>query len=294
MKYSLSSPRILALVALVFALTPGSVMAGAITVDGINDSSTDEYTNSFIANWTNEHHKHASAFGSGTDETTVWWEDYDGYYYLFIEAPLEAKNMIWGEVVSATDLAFYDVHNTHLEVNKDGSPKLDKHGDQKRHHDPLSGIDFKKAVGSEKVKFEGITARLWDKPHKKPHKIHEDHPDTTHDKPHKPHKPHKPSVSGASGLTKSATSLDYLLNGTCDTSNCAATTTTMSFEFKFDLSWAAFEGPQGLLAGIASNGIEMHLSPEYGHTSVPEPNTLSLLGLGLVLLGLRSRRKRAA
>ena len=254
MKYSLSSPRILALVALVFASTPGSVMAGAITVDGVNDSN-DAYTNSFIANWTNEHHNHApdpgSVFTSGTDETTVWWESYGTSYYLFIEAPLEAKNMIWGSGVSATELALYDVHNTHIEP-----------GGSTPHHGPLSGIDHGKATGSEKAIFEGITAKLKDD-----------------------------SVSGATGLVDNATSHSFLDNsGICNDSACAATTTTASFEFEFNLSTSDFSA---LLSGIATNGIEFHLSPERGGTtSVPEPTTLALLGAGL--LGLFMRRKRVA
>ena len=252
MKNFLSSPRAFALVAIVFAAIPGIVMAGPITVDGVRDGN-DAYTNSFIANWTNEHHKHGSIFDEGTDETTVWWELNAGSYYLFIEASLVAKNMIWGAGVTAAELTLYDAHNTHIEDN--GNP----------HHGPLSGIDYNKATGSEKAIFEGITAKLKDD-----------------------------SLSGASSLAANAISRDYLVNNamTCDTTDCAATTTTMSFEFQFGLSAAAF---QALLGGIATNGIEFHLSPERGGPTaqVPAPATLLLMifgGLGMFTASMRRKQ----
>ena len=167
------------------------------------DDANDAYGNSFTANWTNEHHGHGSIFNDGTDETTVWWESNASGQFLFIEAPLVAKNMIWGAGVSAEELALYDDHNTHKESN--GKP----------HHGPLSGIDYNMAVGSEKAIFEGITAKLEDD-----------------------------SVSGTtSGLVANATSRDYLVNNamTCNTTDCSALTTTMSFEFQFDLGVALLE-----------------------------------------------------
>ena len=71
----------------------------------------------------------------------MWWESNASGQFLFIEAPLVAKNMIWGAGVSAEELALYDDHNTHKESN--GKP----------HHGPLSGIDYNMAVGSEKAIF---------------------------------------------------------------------------------------------------------------------------------------------
>lgn len=238
---------------LAFAAVSGTATAGAITVDGVRDGN-DDYTNSFIANWTNEHHKHGSVFDDGTDETTVWWEEDAGSYFLFIEAPLVAKNMIWGAGVSAAELLLYDVHNTHIESN--GTP----------HHDPLTGITHHMATDSEKAIFAGITAKLKD--------------DT---------------VMGAGGILEdNATSHSYLHllpNSTCDEVDCFASTTTMSFEFEFNLDSDEF---QNLIDDIALNGIEFHLSPERGgpaSTSVPEPTMLALMILGLFGIGF-NRRKR--
>jgi len=142
MKRVLGTGRILALVSLVFAAIPGSVMAGPINVDGARDGN-DAYTNSFIANWTNEHHKDGSIYQDGMQETTVWWEEDSDFFYLYTEVPIWAKNMIWGAGVSAAELALYDVHNMSL-----------------GHHSTLSGIDYGKAAGSEKALFGGITANL--------------------------------------------------------------------------------------------------------------------------------------
>ena len=225
-----------------------SAMAGIITVDGVRDGN-DAYTHSFTANWTNEHHSAGSVFTDGTDETTVWWELDSGYYYLFIEAPLEAKNMLWGSGMTAAELLLYDVHNTSL-----------------GHHDPfvLSDFDHEKATKSEKTIFAGIEAKLKDD-----------------------------SVKDASGLIDNATSHSYLDdNGICNDLGCAAAGTTMSFEFKFDLSAGDF---WSLLNGIAVDGIEFHLSPERGAlpVSVPEPGTLALLVIGLAGMGLTRRRRTA-
>ena len=234
--------------AVLVAAHPGAALAVPI-VDGI--TSAGEYSNSFIANWTNEHHGHGSMFNDGTDETTVWWDTGSASYFLFIEAPLPVKNMIWGNGVTAEELALYNVHNTHLE------------SDGKNHHDDLTGIDYSKAVGSEKAIFAGIEAKLKDD-----------------------------SVKNASGLVDNATSRSYLLdNLICDMTNCAGLTTTMSFEFEFDLSSADF---QTLPSDIQTNGIEFHLSPERGGPpiDVPAPATLWLMMSGILMLLATARRRR--
>ena len=244
MKNLFSRTRILAVATAVVAAIPATAMAGPITVDGVRDAN-DDYTNSFIANWTNEHHSAGSQFTDGTDETTVFWELNAGLFYLFVEAPLAAKNMIWGAGVTLAELALYDVHNTSL-----------------NHHGPLSGIDYNKAVGSEKAVFGGMEVKLKDD-----------------------------SVSNGGDVTDNATSRSFLIgNGTCDTTDCAATTTTMSFEFEFDMSAGDF---QSLVSDLSTNGIEFHLSPERGGpppTQVPAPATVPLMLFGMLLLAASRRR----
>ena len=262
MKNLLNNAKALALVSVMFAAIPSTVMAGPIIVDGINGNG-DTYTNSFIANWTNEHHKAGSVFKDGTDETTVWWELDSGLYFLFIEAPIEAKNMTWGAGVTAAELALYDVHNTSL-----------------GHHDPLTGLDYGKATGSEKVIFGGITAEL-----------------TTGKKGKKGKKAKK--GTGTSGLQDSATSHDYVLAHGCNTIDCAASTTTMSFEFAFNMNTNAF---QTLLSDIKTGGIKFHLSPERAGPGSPPltpppplkvstPGTLPLMFSGMLLLFAAARRR---
>ena len=92
-------------------------------------------------------------------------------------------------------------------------------------------------------------------------------------------------------MVDNATSRSYLLGKlTCDMTDCAASTTTMSFEFEFDVSSADF---QTLLSDIQTNGIEFDLSPERGGAiDVPAPATLWLMVSGIFMLLATARRRR--
>ena len=84
------------------ATTQTSVLA--ITVDGF--LGLNEYNNSFTSGWYNGHGKD-SKFPEGGQTTTGYWESSGGNFYLYLAAPLEAKNMIWGNGFTADEAALY-------------------------------------------------------------------------------------------------------------------------------------------------------------------------------------------
>ncbi len=73
-----------------------STPAFAITVvDGYLDGS--EYSHSFTTGWYNWHNQAGSQYQKIDEYTTsVYWENTADNFFLYLEAPLAAKNMIWG------------------------------------------------------------------------------------------------------------------------------------------------------------------------------------------------------
>ena len=82
-------------------------------IDGFLD--VNEYNNSFTTGWYNGHHEADSQFKKDDDHTTtVYWKSTATNFYLYIEAPLEAKNMIWGTGFTGDDYNDYFQHwHTH-------------------------------------------------------------------------------------------------------------------------------------------------------------------------------------
>ena len=130
------------------------------------------------------------------------------------------------------------------------------------HHGGTFVMDYNAATGSEKAVFAGnAEAKLKD--------------DSTNN-------------FGGLGLLDSATSRDWVLLNGCDTTNCAASTVAMSFEFQFDL---AIIDEDAFLAAIEDDGIVFHLSPERRISEVPLPAAAWLFGSALLGLGAIKRRK---
>lgn len=83
--------------------------ADAIMVDGF--LGVNEYSNSFTAGWYSGHNTAGSQFQKADDHTTtVYWESTNTNFYLYMEAPLEAKNMIWGSGFTEDEALSYYQH----------------------------------------------------------------------------------------------------------------------------------------------------------------------------------------
>jgi hypothetical protein len=242
-----------------FALQIGA--ANAVVVDGVLDApgAADNYANSFVTSWTNGHQTENSIYADGLDNTNVRYTQDGDMLFLYMEVPLYAKNMIWGDGVTAQDILDYNGHYT-------------------THHDDLTEITYSTATGSEKTIFNGGVGVVFAAKKGKDDKDGGGG-DYVGDL--------DGSYSGI-GITEYATSHDYLIFGTgeCDTTNCSASDTKMSFEFKFNL---VAEDQDMLLDGIQTDGIEFHLSPE----KVPVPAAVWLFGSALMGMGAIARRKKA-
>ena len=114
----------------------------AATIDGIKTLS-DGYTNSFITTWTNGHKPSDSIYASGSDQTTIFWEDDGSSLFLYVDVPLYAKNMIWGTGADAAATSEYFDHWS-------------------THHSDALVMDYDRAVKSEKLQLEGIEIKLKD------------------------------------------------------------------------------------------------------------------------------------
>ncbi len=181
------------------------------------------------------------------------------YFFMYVETPVEVKNMVWGNVVTAADIAEYDVqYSTH-------------HGD-----DP--SMDYGVATGSEFMAFydnqgkEQLKSGL---------------------------QPDKPTGEYGMIMAKTSVDYLFGLGATEASSGDASVDPRnigMAFEYQFALD--SIEN-NALLDVVLNGGIiEYHLSPERGLVptqvpestgAIPEPTSALMAMMGSVLL---LRRKR--
>jgi hypothetical protein len=265
--------------------------AAGVVVDGVMDAK-DSYSSSFTANWYNGHKREDSMYRDGANTTEVYTASAGNQLFLYMEVPIYAKNMIWGS-------------------GFDSAALIDYQDQWLTHHNGTLNMDYGTATGSEKVIFSGYAAALQggtsaqasakkakqDKKDKKGNKAKKDKKGKAKkgkakkDKQAKKKGKDSPAGGSGGGMVNYATSHDWLLaNDICDTQDCDADTTTMSFEFEYDL--APLEAA-ALLAAIQKDGIEFHLSPEMRSTPVPIPAAVWLFGSALAGLGFTKRRKMA-
>lgn len=254
-------------IAFILAAVSGTAQANVI-LDGILGDGVG-YTNSETVNWFNGHQTANSIYGDFNSQfatTTISYGlselagDSSGtqFFFLFVEAPLFAKNMIWQDLDWRSD---FPVTNTDPSsgLTEDDAASYRVH--HETHHDPgTMKLDFRGATGSEKVVFVDANGS----------KMFEADLDGVAD--------------NAFGLVGFKDSVDYLFDNNISTEALSlARDTTMSFEFMFEIDSTA----NAAILAIVRNGIEFHLSPERG--LVPTPASAALLGLGGLTL-LRRRR----
>jgi len=254
---------------LVLAVVAGAVQAD-IELNGVLGGA-DGYSNNENVTWFNGHRTAESIYGSFDNQfantnisygvSTLAGESTGvEYFFLHVEAPLYAKNMIWEDRVWA-DMFVNTDPNAGL-VEADVASYRVHH---ETHHSPFDmKLDFRGATHSEKMIFLDSNGDSIFKA------------DLAGDADNK------------FGLMGYMSSVDYLLdNGLATESLSLARDRTMSFEFQFALDGVMNEQ----ILEYARNGIEFHMSPDRGLeiNVVPLPSA-AIAGLGM-LAGLGAYRR---
>ena len=267
------------------------MFAGSVQVDGIFGGS-DHYQNSEEVSWFDGHGSDKSAYGIDDGATTIIRHgtgtlagDSSGteYFFLFIEAPLYAKNMIWADddggvedgdyaTLSASDFDGYGKILSYSGANGSeklqiGTPEVDSKGK----------VDMDVALEADLFDDDYTAQNVEDRIE-----------DTINDG----------SDFGLVGYSDSAI---YLLDSGLATDEFSDNKdVTMSFEFQFTVN----DTNDLLLGYIRDGGLSFHLSPErtgLPMTTTPPPSSppgsaipspTAMLAGGAGLLGLLARRSR--
>ncbi len=232
-------------IALVFILAASSSFVKAapiITLDGKLDGAA--YSNSETVSWYNGHKPFPDSiygdFGNQLGSTTVRHGvgELGGtdYFFLYVEAPLYVKNMIWEN--SPIGGWTKPLTNTNPLTGLTENDVASYRAHHETHHGPGDmKLDFGGATGSEKVIFVNdsgsakFTANI------------------------------AGNASNSYGLVGFKDSVDYLIDNNISTSALSlARDTALSVELQFDLN----ASQNNAILDLVRNGIEFHLSPERG------------------------------
>jgi hypothetical protein len=288
-----SLPSIMAITVTMFGLVFPGVASAAFVHDGIL-TTPGEYANSFETEWYNDHWTLAFPVAGG-QATTVRWEKTPSEFRLYVQAPLSAKNMVWGNyfdlsVNVAEALQYYQawcspndgnlaaLNGSNCAHHKDGFDAANAAGDPNETFlEKILSDDFKTMVDSELVEINGEKFKL----------IATKDPATIND-----------------ALVYSSLTYIFDKNGTgerfegCDEDGCGAWTTPMSFEMVFS-DPSKGEALKDWLEN-PDNDLIFHLSPERGGAAIPVPPAaipvpaaVWLFGSGLLGLVGIARRKKA-
>jgi len=254
--------------AAVVLLAFSGISRADISLNGVLGGG-DSYANSETVTWFNGHQTANSIYGDFDNQFATTRIRYGAstlagdssgtqYFFLHIETPLYAKNMIWQDMDWRNN---FPIANMDPDVGLTEDDVASYRIHHETHHNPGDmQLNFNGATGSEKMVFLNSNGN----------------------------RVFQADLAGNTdnsfGLIDVKDSVDYLFDNNISTEALSlARNTTMSFEFQFALDSAMNDQ----ILDYIRNGIEFHLSPERG-LPVPAPMSGALLGLG----GLATLRRR--
>ncbi len=121
-----------------------------VVVDGVYDSSSDTYSGFKVINWFNGHKREESIYGDHVETIIRYGED-NGSFFLYVEVPLYAKNMIWENLDWKNDYLLSNANSTTGLTEDDAESYRTHH--ETHHGEGDMKLDFGGATGSEKMEL---------------------------------------------------------------------------------------------------------------------------------------------